>query len=443
MDFLIRGYLCDPAAGWDNEADILIRNGYVEAVFPKGSPNIADVLVLDFGQHLLLPGLVDIHVHFREPGGEHKETIASGSAAAVAGGFTSVVCMPNTSPTLDNAALITYVKESALKAGLARVYPVGAVTLGQQGEEMTDMEQLALAGAVAFSDDGRPIMNSNFMLEALNKSRELDRLLIAHCEDLSLSAGGVVYGGKSAQRLGLPVVSKAAEPAMLARDLVLLQESGGMLHIAHLSTRKSTELLRLARKAGAFVSAEVTPHHLLLTDEAVETCASDAKMNPPLGSRDDLLALQDALFQGYIDMVATDHAPHSPKEKGHNLLKAPFGVVGLETSFSLLFSSLVDKGHMTLPELVRVMSTNPARRLGIPGGTLVPGSPADLVVVDCHREWTVDKSKFYSQGENTPFQGWSLRGQPVMTMVGGEIKMVNGKVKGISSDFPCLEEIIS
>ncbi len=438
----MKGYLCDPGAGWEDRATILIRDGKVEAIFPDEAPDISDLPVLDLQDHLILPGLVDMHVHFREPGGEYKETIASGSAAAVAGGFTSVACMPNTSPPLDNAAQISYVLKKARLADLARVYPVGAVTLGQQGENLADHEAMAEAGAVAFSDDGRPIMNSRLMADVLKKGSALGRPIIDHCEDLTLSAGGVVYEGATGRCLGVPMVSRAAESVQVARDLVLQRATGGTLHLAHLSTRESVELFCRAREAGQDVSAEVTPHPLLLTEEAVKVCAADAKMNPPLGDAEDRSALQDALVQGLLDIVATDHAPHHQEEKGRSLLEAPFGVVGLETSFALLYTFLVKKGLLTLEALVRAMSLHPARRLNIPGGTLSPGAPADLVVVDPQRNWSVDQRAFFSLGKNTPFQGWKLCGSPVMTMVNGDMKMFRGRVKGVSADFPPLAEMI-
>ncbi len=441
MDLLIKGHLCDPEAGWEKEAKIFIRKGHVEAILPSQAPDISDIPVIDLGKHLVLPGLVDIHVHFREPGGEHKETLASGAAAAVAGGFTSVACMPNTYPPLDSPELMRYIINKARQVNLAKVYPVGAVTLGQQGETLTHMDAMAEAGAVAFSDDGRPVMNSSLMAAALERALERGCPIISHCEDLTLSAGGVVYHGEVGTRLGVPMVSKAAEPSMVARDIVLQNNTGGFLHLAHLSTRESIELLEWAREMGRHVSAEVTPHHLLLTEKAVETYAADAKMNPPLGSEDDRQALVNALCSGLVDIVATDHAPHHPDEKAGSLEDAPFGVVGLETAFSLLYTFLVETGLMELRSLVFAMSVNPARRLKIPGGTLTPGSPADLVVIDPQREWVVNKKAFFSRGKNTPFQDWKLRGVPVMTMVNGDIKMINGRVKGFSEDFPGLKGV--
>ena len=439
MDLLIKGYLCDPAAGWEKKAKIFIRKGQVEAIFPTESPDISDVPVIDLGHHLVLPGLVDMHVHFREPGGEHKETLASGAAAAVAGGFTSIACMPNTFPPLDNAEKIRYIIKKARQIDLAKVYPVGAISVGQEGEKLSDLEAMAKAGAVAFSDDGCPVLDSSLMVAALKQALELDCPVIAHCEDVSLSAGGAVYHGEVGTRLGLPMVSKAAEPSMVARDIVLQNNTGGLLHLAHLSTRESVELLRWAKEMGRNVTAEVTPHHLCLTEKAVETHAADAKMNPPLGSEDDRQALVDALCRGVVDIVATDHAPHHPDEKTGNLVEAPFGVVGLETAFPLLYTFLVEPGLMSLGDLVFAMSVNPARRLKISGGTLAPGAPADLVVIDTQKEWVVDKSAFYSQGKNTPFQDWKLRGIPVMTIVNGDIKMINGRVKGVGEDFPGLK----
>ncbi len=440
---MLKGFLCDPAAGREGAAQILIRKGRIEAVLSCDVPAVSDLPVLDVGQHLVLPGLVDMHVHLREPGAERAETVTTGTAAAVAGGFTSVACMPNTSPPLDSAARVSFVKEKARQSDLARVYPVGALTVGQQGTALCNLEAMAEAGAIAFSDDGRSVQNSRLLLEALERTRLMERLLIEHCEDPFLAAGGVVYPGETARKLGLPAVSRAAEPAMVARDLVLQQQAGGALHLAHLSTRESLELLSWALARGQDVSAEITPHHLLLTEASVQTLRADAKMNPPLGSADDRQALQEALCRGLVAIVATDHAPHPQAEKARHLLEAPFGVVGLETAFALLFTFLVERGLLTLSSLVQAMSSNPARRLKIPGGTLAPGASADICVVDLTREWRVEQDSFFSGGKNTPFQGWKLRGLPVLTLVDGDLKMFEGRVKAVSDDFPAWEEIIA
>lgn len=439
MNWIIKGILCDPAAGWEGAAEILVKRGKVEAVSKHLGEGI-EAKLLDFRDRYILPGLVDAHVHLREPGEEEKETIASGCAAAVAGGFTSVACMPNTSPPVDSEDGIFFIKRRAKVADLARVYPVGAITRGLRGSQVAPLEEMALAGAVAFSDDGRPVMDSGIMLKALRLARDLARPVISHCEDLALSLGGVIHEGECSSRLKLPGIPSLAEVVMVARDVLLHREAGGKLHLAHISTRESVELISWARQFSKGLSAEVTPHHLLLTDKAIETSQADAKMNPPLRSPGDKKALLEALRDGEIEIVATDHAPHGPEEKERGLLESPFGVVGLETAFPLLWTKLVEPGIISLRRLVFLISTNPARLLGIQGGTLSPGSPADLVVIDPRLEKTIDKNSFYSRGRNTPFHGWRLKGFPVLTMVEGDIKMWEGRVKGFSPDF---EEMVT
>ncbi|NMB35027.1 MAG: dihydroorotase [Firmicutes bacterium] len=442
MDLLLKGgLLYDPAAGWEGPAEILIRDGEVEAVSLSLGP--VDVPSLELAGKIVFPGLIDVHVHLREPGGEAKETIASGSAAAVAGGFTAVACMANTTPPVDGKETVALIRERARRADLARVYPIGALTSGLRGEELAPLWEMAEEGARGFSDDGRPVMNSALMLRAMQYALPLNLPVISHCEDLFLAAGGVVHAGSHGHRLGLPVIPAVSESAMVARDILLQDTLGGKgkLHLAHLSCSQSVALLRWAKERGTNVTAEVTPHHLLLTEETVADFDTAAKMNPPLRGSADRKALQQALRDGIIEIVATDHAPHQPQEKGKDFLNAPFGVIGLETSFPLLWTKFIETGLLSLMELVKRMALAPARLLGVPGGTLAPGSPADLVVIDPRQEITIDPRYFYSRGRNTPFAGWRLRGVPVLTMVDGEIKMWKGKVKGFSRDFPTLEKI--
>lgn len=442
MDLLLKGgLLYDPAAGWEGPAEILIRDGEVEAVSLSLGP--VDVPSLELAGKIVFPGLIDVHVHLREPGDEAKETIASGSAAAVAGGFTAVACMANTTPPVDGKETVALIRERARRADLARVYPIGALTSGLRGEELAPLWEMAEEGARGFSDDGRPVMNSALMLRAMQYALPLNLPVISHCEDLFLAAGGVVHAGSHGHRLGLPVIPAVSESAMVARDILLQDTLGGKgkLHLAHLSCSQSVALLRWAKERGTNVTAEVTPHHLLLTEETVADFDTAAKMNPPLRGSADRKALQQALRDGIIEIVATDHAPHQPQEKGKDFLNAPFGVIGLETSFPLLWTKFIETGLLSLMELVKRMALAPARLLGVPGGTLAPGSPADLVVIDPRQEITIDPRYFYSRGRNTPFAGWRLRGVPVLTMVDGEIKMWKGKVKGFSRDFPTLEKI--
>ncbi|NLX90781.1 MAG: dihydroorotase [Firmicutes bacterium] len=434
MELLLKGgILYDPAAGWAGPAEILIRENKVEAV--SGSPLTVDVPVVNLQGKVVLPGLIDMHVHLREPGEEGKETIASGCAAAVAGGFTSLACMANTSPPADNKTVISYIQERVRKTGLARVYPLGTISKGLQGQELSNMWELASEGVKGFSDDGRPVMDSGLMLKAMQYALSLGLPIISHCEDLTIAEDGVVHAGPAGYRLGLPAIRPAAEAAMVARDLLLQEEVGGKLHFAHISSKKSVALLKWAAKRDVPFTAEVTPHHLFLTEEAVEHFSTDAKMNPPLREEADQKALLEALQEGLIGVIATDHAPHTRQDKEKDFLAAPFGVVGLETALPLVITLLLSKGLISWEQLVEFFSIAPSRILNIPGGTLAPGSAADLVVIDLQEERRVEKDNFYSRGRNTPFQGWTLKGFPVLTMVDGDIKMLSGRVKGFSPDF--------
>ena len=441
MDLLLKGGLLhDPVNGWEGPAEILIKKGRIEAV--SLSLGSVDVPVLDLKGKIVLPGLIDVHVHLREPGGEGKETIATGCAAAVAGGFTAVACMPNTDPPIDGKEIVAYIKERARKVDLARVYPLGTLTRGQKGRELSPMWELAQEGVRGFSDDGKPLTDSGLMLRAMQFALVLGLPVISHCEDLSLSGEGVVHAAGHGYRLGLPVIPSLSEAVMVARDILLQQKVGGRLHLAHLSARESVALLRWAKDCGINLTAEVTPHHLLLTDEAVQEFNTDAKVNPPLRSTADRDALLEGLQEGLIEIIATDHAPHRPEEKSRDFLSAPFGIVGLETAFPLLWSKMVERGLLSLSELVKCLSTAPAHLLGVPGGHLAPGTPADLVVIDPQKEIVVRPENFYSRGKNTPFRNWRLKGAPVLTMVDGDIKMWEGKVKGFSKDFPDIIKLL-
>ncbi len=437
MELLFRGgILYDPAAGWAGPAEILIKGDRVEAV--AGSLGKVDLPVIDLRGKIVLPGLVDMHAHLREPGEEGKETIADGCAAAVAGGFTSLACMPNTYPPADNKTVVSYIRERARRTGLARVYPVGAISKGLEGKELSNMWELASEGVKGFSDDGRPVMDGGLMLRAMQFASSLQLPIISHCEDLSIAEDGVVHAGPTGYQMGLPVIRPAAEAAMIARDLLLQEEVGGKLHLAHISSQKSVAMLKWAAERGVPFTAEVTPHHLFLTEEAAKEFFSDAKMNPPLREIEDQKALQKALQKDLIGVVATDHAPHRPQDKENDFLSAPFGVVGLETALPLVITRLLCQELISWERVVEILSLTPARILNIPGGTLAPGSAADLVVIDPQEERPVEKENFYSRGRNTPFQGWVLKGFPILTMVGGDIKMLAGKVKGFSPDFPAL-----
>ena len=426
MSTLIRGArLLDPASQVDIFADILIEGAEVVAI-GYNLPFECGTLIEARGQ-VLVPGLVDIHVHLREPGREHKETILTGCRAAAAGGYTAVCAMPNTLPALDSVATLAYFKERAASA-LVRCYPIAAVTLGQQGRALTDAVALRARGAVAFSDDGEPVGDAPLFASALEQSHLHQAPIIAHCEDKGLSAGGVMHYGYRSKLLSLPGIPAQAEEEMVRRDLQLAATSSGRLHIAHVSTRGSIELIREAKAMGVQVTCEVTPHHLLLTHDSVTPTDTNTKMNPPLRTAEDTAALKLALKNKVIDCIATDHAPHHHDEKALPFTEAPFGIVGLETALPLMISELVATGLLSLPELILLMSTNPAHILGLPRGKIIVGGLADFTLIDESLVRTVDPARFYSLGKNTPFAGRRLAGWPVLTMVNGKIVMRDGVV---------------
>ncbi len=412
------GRIVDPSQGLARVGDLLVVDGRVESVGGTVE-GPEEAVVLDVAGRVVAPGLVDLHVHLREPGGEHKETIATGARAAAAGGFTTVWAMPNTDPPIDDPAAVGFVLAAGLRAGGARVLPIGAASRGQKGEQMTEVGELVAAGAVAVSDDGHPIVDSGLMRRLLEYTQTFGIPVVQHAEDLALSAGGVMNEGRVATALGLRGVPNAAEAVVVARDVLLAQLTGGHLHVCHVSTCESVDILRRAKEAGIPVTAEVTPHHLALTEEAVRGYRTEAKMSPPLRTERDREALREGLADGTIDAIATDHAPHHYEEKEREFDDAPFGVVGLETALGLGVSELVGAGHLSLPELIDRMSCRPARIMGLPGGTLRRGSPADIVVFDPEEEWRVDPARFLSLGRNTPFAGRTLAGRVRRTLVGG------------------------
>jgi dihydroorotase len=362
-----------------------------------------------------------MHVHFREPGEEQKETIATGSAAAVAGGFATVCCMPNTKPPLDDVASIEFVLKRADGVGLCRVLPIGAVSVGLKHEQLVEMASMKEAGAIAFSDDGEPIQDSGFLRKVLAYSKVCDAVVILHCEDKSLTAGGVMNEGLTALRLGLRGMPKTAEVTAIHRAIELARQTGAKVHIAHVSVKEAIDLLRRAKEEGVQVTAEVTPHHLTLTEEAVDDYDTNAKMNPPLRTAEDVAALREALIEGVIDCIATDHAPHAVEEKETTFDDAPFGIVSLETAVGVLWTELVHKANFPVVRLIEAMSTKPCHILGLDGGTLREGSRADVTVIDPETVWTVDAGKFHSKGRSTPYNGWTLRGKVVLTICGGHI----------------------
>lgn len=412
------GHIVDPSTGQDGPGDLYIVDGRLAPV-PSGT--LGADQTIDARGLAVVPGLIDIHVHFREPGHEESETIASGAMAAVAGGFTSVACMPNTQPALDNEAAAEYVFLQAERAGAANVYPIGAVTKGRAGQELAELGQLAREGAVAFSDDGAPVMNAEVMRRALQYSAMFDKPIIDHCEDCHLSCGGVMNEGVVSTTLGLPGWPKVAEDVMVARDIMLAQETGGHIHIAHISTARATELVREGKARGVRVTAEVTPHHLLLTDELVRSFDPVYRMNPPLRTQADVDACREGLRDGTIDCIASDHAPHAPETKARPFTEAPFGVIGLESTVPVVITTLLKSGFMTLPDLVDRMACAPARILGLNKGTLALGADADVTLIDLDREFVLDASTFYSKSRNCPFAGQTWFGKVVTTIVGGKV----------------------
>jgi dihydroorotase len=416
---LIRGgRVIDPSQGVDAALDLRLVDGAV-AELGEGISASEETEVIDATGLVVCPGLIDVHVHLREPGGEHKETIATGAAAAAAGGFTSVVAMPNTDPPVDDPATVGFVLAEGLRGGGVRVYPTGAITVEQKGEHLTEVGEMIAAGAVAITDDGRPVSRAGVMRLALEYALTFDIPVAVHAEELELSRGGSMNEGVVASRLGLTGIPNASEDAMIARDLILAELTGSRLHIQHVATRGGVEMIRAAKARGVRVTAEATPHHFTLTDEAVESYRTDAKMNPPLRSAADRDAVREGVRDGTLDVIATDHAPHHYEEKEQAFEDAPFGIVGLETALGLALTELVHKGVIDLPTLIERMSCAPARAMSLPGGSLRVGSPADVTLFDPEREWTVDPTRFLSRSRNTPFAGWTLRGAPVRTLVGG------------------------
>ncbi|HSJ14371.1 MAG TPA: dihydroorotase [Longimicrobiales bacterium] len=414
------GRLLDPAAGRDERADVLLVRGRVAAIGPElAGPEEADSR--DVTGLVVCPGFIDLHVHLREPGHEHKETIATGARAAAAGGFTAVCAMPNTDPPIDDPASVGFVRAEGLRARGARVYPVGCISVGQKGERLTEIGEMVAAGAVAITDDGRPVESAGLMRLALEYARSFEIPVADHCEDRTLSRGGSMNEGVISSRLGLTGIPNAAEDVMIARDLMLAELTGGRLHLQHVSTRFGVELIRRARSRGIRVSAEATPHHMTLTDAAVDGYRTEAKVNPPLRAQEDVEAVIAGFLDGTLDVLATDHAPHHYDEKEQAFEDAPFGLVGLETAFALLHTELVASGRMDLATLIERMSAAPARAWALPGGTLAADTPADVTVLDLEESWTVDPTRFLSKSRNTPFSGRRLAGRPVLTIVGGEV----------------------
>ncbi len=420
------GHVLDPASGCDEVCDLYVMDGKVaargslpeekRAAFMAGA-----VRKIDASGKYVMPGFVDLHVHLREPGFEYKETIKTGTMAAARGGFTAVCPMPNTKPPTDCPEMIRRVLEIAEKDSPIHVYPVGAVTIGQMGETMTDIEGMVKAGAKAISEDGKSVMNAALYREAMKEAARLSIPVFAHCEDKNMVGKGAMNAGKKADEMGIEGISNAVEDVIVARDILLAKETGARLHLCHCSTADSVEMIRIAREDGVAVSGEVCPHHFTLTDEDILSDDANYKMNPPLRSSTDVEYLKSGLKDGVMEAISTDHAPHSEEEKKKSIAEAPFGIVGSETVFSLAVTELVKKGYLTPFELVRRMSTNPCRILGVEGGSLEPGMPADITIADFDEEYTIDKNEFVSKGKNTPFHGRNVYGKVEYTIVDGAV----------------------
>lgn len=412
--------MVDPAQGLEAPKDVLIEDGKIAALEDPGTIPGEGRKIIEAHGLVVTPGLIDMHVHLREPGEEYKETIESGARAAVRGGFTAVACMPNTKPVNDNASITRFVLDQARTAGLARVYPVAAISMGSHGEQLSEYGDQKEAGAVAVSDDGKPVMNAMLMRRALEYAHTFGLPVITHAEDLELRGEGVMHEGRVSLELGLKGIPAAVEEVMIFRDITLAGLTGCRLHIAHVSTAGAVELIRRAKAAGLPVTAETAPHYFSLTDEAVYGYDTNAKVNPPLRTAADQAAIKEGLKDSTLDAIACDHAPHTSLEKDLEFQAAAFGLIGLETSLGLSLK-LVHDGVLTLAQLVTKMSLNPSHILGVPGGTLAIGAPADITLIDLNREWIVNAANFASKSRNCPFQGWSLKGKTIMTMVGGKV----------------------
>ena len=414
------GRVIDPASGMDCLNDILTNGERISRIGPDMTPP-ENTEILNCNGLIIVPGLIDMHTHLREPGREDKETIQTGVAAAAAGGFTSITCMPNTSPVNDTASVTDYILGRAKKIDMVQIWPVGAITKGLKGEALSEMAELKDAGVVALSDDGRPVRNTDLMRRALEYTGMLDLLIISHCEDLDLAGDGVMNEGRISTRLGLPGIPSEAEEVMVAREICLSRLTRRPIHIAHVSSAGSVRLIRTAKEEGISITSEVTPHHLCLTEEAVTGFDPNTKVNPPLRTKADQDALIKGLQDGTIDAIASDHAPHTIAEKEKEYTFAPFGIIGMETSLPLIMTRLYHQKFLDMSEIVRKMSLNPARILKLDRGSIASDKIADITVIDPEKEKVVDVSLFRSKARNCPFHGWSLKGYPVMTVCRGKL----------------------
>ncbi|HLV01278.1 MAG TPA: dihydroorotase [Acidobacteriota bacterium] len=420
MTLLLQGgHLIDPSQGLNEPGDLLIKDGRIEGVGQFKTQDSGKRI--DVSGCIVAPGFIDMHVHLREPGREDKETIETGSRAAVAGGFTSVLCMPNTTPVNDSESITRFITSRAREVGLANVFPAGAVTKGSLGKELAEIGEMVKAGIVAISDDGRPVQNNQVMRRAMEYARRFDIPVLDHCEDLDLAAGGSVNEGTMSTRLGLRGLNAIAEEMHVARDLMLSRITGARVHICHISSRYSLDWVRMARKQGISMTCEVTPHHFILSEDLLIDYDTNLKMNPPLRSKADVEAMLEGLADGTIDCIATDHAPHTTLEKDVTFEEAANGIIGMETAVPLVWNFLVHKGVISVTRAVELLSTNPARILRLDRGTLRKGAVADVTVVDPDAEVTVDVNQFRSKARNCPFNGWKLKGKPRFTIVEGRL----------------------
>lgn len=417
------GRVIDPANNVDKECDLLIVDGKIAEV---GAVRESAQTVIDASGKLVTPGLIDIHVHFREPGDEEEETIASGSAAAVAGGFTSVVCMPNTNPPIENETDVEYIHRKGRKARKTHVYTMGAVTKGRQGVELAEMGFMAEAGAVGFTDDGSGIQDPAVMLRALKYAAMFDKVVAQHCQDNGFAGTGVMNAGYFSTILGLPGIDALAEQAMLWRDIQLIKKTNVRYHAQHISTAGSVDLIRAAKKDSLPVTCEVTPHHLLFTEQCCADYDTNYKVNPPLRTQQDIDALKQAVTDGLVDALVTDHAPHLQSEKELEFLTAPFGIASLECALGLYVKALIEPKVIDWPGLIRLMTERPARIIGIEKGTLSKGKQADVTIINPDAEYNIDASKFRSKSRNCPYHGWTVKGKIEKTIVGGEIRFSEG-----------------
>jgi dihydroorotase len=426
---LTNGRVIDPSQGIDQVTDLWITGETVRGIGPQMQLHADETI--DVSGKIVCPGLIDMHVHLREPGREEDETIATGTAAALAGGVTSVACMPNTEPAIDSQAQAEFVYLQAERAGNANVFPIGAITKGRKGEELAEIGGLVEGGAVAFTDDGSPVVSAEIMRRALEYCKMFDRVVMDHCEDLELTRGGVMNEGFESMKLGLRGMPAAGEEVMVNRDIILAELTEGRLHILHTSTAGSVDLIRRARQKGVRVTTEVCPHHFTLTDACLRSFDSNFKMSPPLRTQRDVEAIIEGLKDGTIEVIATDHAPHAPEKKMRELDLAPNGIIGLETLLPVCVVALIEPGHLTWPQLIEKLTINPARILGIDRGTLKPGADADVTVIDPKAEWVIDPTKFKSKSRNCPFTGWKVRGRAELVFVSGQVRYQWGEGVGV------------